>query len=199
MKRALGLSLLAALVATLVPAATTIAAQQKTKATVYSPFRANGKSKLAHLTKARGHCWTGSISTQRRDAWRCTVGNEIADPCFSVSAKSSSVVCPQGPWSHKGLEIELEKPLPIHSGNHAKPSVKLEPWALLLADGKRCMIATGATTAIEGHRLDYFCVNDRGGGLWGLPNRKSQPWTILTGSDHAKHLRHRVAIKRAWT
>jgi hypothetical protein len=44
-----------------------------------------------------GYCWTGSIAAPyRTDAWRCTEGNAIHDPCFSLPNRNF-VVCGANP------------------------------------------------------------------------------------------------------
>src|SRR4051794_37844520 len=53
-----------------------------TRARVFRPFTASGRSRL-HTKTRRGECFTGSLATVRRDAWRCIVGNGLIDPCFS--------------------------------------------------------------------------------------------------------------------
>jgi eukaryotic-like serine/threonine-protein kinase len=70
---------------------------------------------LGHL--ADGNCWERSISdSSDPDAWRCTSGNEIVDPCFAPSEESdiSTVACAQSPWA--GVEmLSLSRPLAFSS------------------------------------------------------------------------------------
>jgi hypothetical protein len=183
------------LVVGLLPA--TPAAAQGTRATIYRPYRANGTSILQTSTHS-GRCWTGSSTAMRSDAWRCMTGNEIADPCFSANPNASSVVCPQGPWTSAGLRIRLTKPLPRKFANRGGPSLRNQPWALELGDGSRCLLDSGASSVIESERLNYFCGAASPEGLWGLPNRHSEPWTILIAPFTATHLSERAAIVRAW-
>ncbi len=168
-----------------------------TLARVYRPFRANGTSTLRTHAR-RGYCWTGSASADRRDAWRCVSGNLIADPCFSASMTARSVVCPSGPWSRSGLRLELTRTLPLRFANHARPSLKAQPWAIELVDGRRALFASGASEVAEGERLNYFFGADGKEGLWGYPDRGAEPWTILVAPFGAQRLSARAGIRRAW-
>jgi hypothetical protein len=40
-----------------------------------------------------GSCWEGSVFLNRVDAWRCTSGDIIYDPCFSLPGNSQAVIC----------------------------------------------------------------------------------------------------------
>jgi hypothetical protein len=164
----------------------------RTIATVYEAFSYHGVV-IPHVQVEAGYCWESSNVTRRLDAWRCFVGNTILDPCFS-SEFASNVVCPT-PWNDTAVEINLTKPLPKPT-NHAAPSVQLQPWAIQTASGANCIFASGATSVVHGHRLNYFCSAKLA--LWGYPNRRSTTWTILSAPPSARTLSHRTAILRAW-
>jgi hypothetical protein len=173
-------------------------AQAGTSVTVYQAFAARGGVTL-HTRSRSGHCPTGSEATPRRDAWRCFSGNFVLDPCFSSTHDRGVVVCPEAPWLTHGVEIHLTKPLAAAEGNHAAPSPSLRPWALELSNGLRCLFADGATSVVEGNRLNYLCAGANEEGLWGLPNRMSASWTILIAPFQATKLSERVGIRHAWT
>jgi hypothetical protein len=166
-----------------------------TTATVYQAFSYHGVVEPT-VTSATGSCFTSSDVTRRDDAWRCTVGNTLYDPCFSSTLAFGIVVCPV-PWQDSGTEIHLTKPLP-KSGSHAFPSLSLQPWAVETATGAFCTLSSGASSVVHGQRLNYFCGKNAKQGLWGFPSRKTQPWTILIAPFKAKTLKHRVAVVRAW-
>jgi hypothetical protein len=166
-----------------------------TTATVYQAFSYHGVVEPT-VTSATGSCFTSSDVTRRDDAWRCTVGNMLYDPCFSSTLAFGIVVCPV-PWQDSGTEIHLTKPLP-KSGSHAFPSLSLQPWAVETATGAFCTLSSGASSVVHGQRLNYFCGKNAKQGLWGFPSRKTQPWTILIAPFKAKTLKHRVAVVRAW-
>jgi hypothetical protein len=104
----------------------------------------------------RGSCWTGSIATDRPGAWRCTAGNMIYDPCFSVLSAQAIVVCEADPFRTPGVALRLTKPLPAATKTRCKDCV----WALELADGSTCTVAgTGTLAMVAGQPLRWSCPN----------------------------------------
>jgi hypothetical protein len=188
-----GLLAVAALVAASAAPAAAAPTGMHTVATVYEAYSYHGVVVPRISTVDSGYCWESSNVTSRLDAWRCFVGNSILDPCFS-SEFASNVVCPM-PWSDTAVEINLTRPLPRPS-NHAAPSLRLEPWAIETSAGAICVLASGASSIVHGKRLNYFCSARLG--LWGYPNRKKEPWTILSAPPTARALSNRAAILRAW-
>ncbi len=168
-----------------------------TRATIYRAFAPGGSSRL-HASSRPGYCWTGSSTAARRDAWRCMTGNLIRDPCFSSSRRPGIVLCPNGPWLGTGVRIRLTKALPRRYANRGAPSLRSEPWAIELSDRRRCLLSSGATAVLEGRRLNYFCAGPGSEGLWGLPDRHTEPWTILTAPFQAVRLGARLPIRHAW-
>ena len=168
-----------------------------TSAGAYQAFTPRGVVALQVRSRS-GYCWEGSITTPRRDAWRCLVGNRIYDPCLSSARRAGIVVCPDAPWLRTGAEIRLTKRLPKAYGNHRTASTRLEPWGLELYGGRRCVFASGTTEVVQGQRLNYFCGASSREGLWGRPDRAIEPWTILTAPLDAKELTKRAQIRRAW-
>jgi hypothetical protein len=193
-KRRLAVGVFAAVVLAAGPAA----AATQTQATIYSAFAASG-SPAGHVTGTlRGHCWSGSLATERQDAWRCLSGNLIYDPCFSSANAKGIVLCPAtGPWSASTIEIKLTSKLPANYGNKGKPSTSGLPWALVTTQGWKCRLTTGASTVVDGKRANYFCTGTADT-LWGAPTRASQPWKIYVAPNGAKKLKRKVAISSAW-
>jgi hypothetical protein len=169
----------------------------ETTASVYRAFTPHGFIRL-HTQARSGYCISGSGATPRRDAWRCFSGNYVLDPCFSLHRSSDYVICPESPWSDTGIKVRLTSPLPLRYGGDASPTTRLHPWALELANGRHCAFSTGATNVVEGERLNYFCGRGTEEGLWGFPDRSSEPWTILIAHFEATELTERVDIRRAW-
>jgi hypothetical protein len=167
-----------------------------TKARIFRAFSKRGRS-LLHTKTRRGRCFTGSFAINRRDAWRCTVGHNLHDPCFSSARAHGIVLCPRAAWERKGVRLKLTAALPRKYGNRRKPSRHVLPWGLELYDGRRCGIVTGATGGIGGQRANYAC-NRGDDWLWGRPNQHTQPWTIFTAPRDATSLTNRVPIRRAW-
>jgi hypothetical protein len=166
-----------------------------TTAAVYRAFSARGRI-VPHIRVQSGYCWSASDVTPRDDAWRCLVGNLILDPCFSSALASGVVVCPT-PWNDTGTEIRLTKALPKLL-THTAPSGALAPWAIETAPRADCLLSSGASSVLQGRRLNYFCGAKAKYGLWGFPDRASQPWTIFSAPLRATKLSARVAISRAW-
>ncbi len=178
---------------------TAFAGNGHTVATVYMPFSPSGAVVMSVKSAKSGYCWTSSETTPRRDAWRCFIGNDIYDPCFSSTVNTRVVLCPTAPWSNSGTEIKLTKGLPLSEANHGAPSLNNQPWALQLTSGHDCLLAGGATAVIGSRRLNYFCSGlGFTIGLWGDPNRKTQPWTIYEASSTATKLTSTVTIAHAW-
>ena len=117
-------------------------------------------------------CQTGSISTQRPDAWRCGT----ADPCFAPTLFSATeVACSTEPWNNQVVLLTLGRPLPGPEQCSAAPTscprqldLNSPPWAVELANGARCHAFTGTISTAAGLGLVYGC---EGGGFVGIPNR----------------------------
>ena len=172
------------------------AAHLETATTLFEPFTAAGAPTI-HVKQASGHCWTGSLSSPRSDAWRCFEGNYILDPCFSSASVAGRVVCPNSGLKD-GIELKLTKPLPRKQANSGRLSLGERPWQLELAGGRHCVFASGATSVIGRRRLNYFCDGKGQLGLWGWPDRRQEPWTIESAPASASHLSGRVEIIHAW-
>ncbi|HZO81571.1 MAG TPA: hypothetical protein VFB33_07720 [Candidatus Binataceae bacterium] len=107
----------------------------------------------------KGACWSSSIAVLRAGAWRCTVGNLIHDPCFSIRALHRAVVCGADPATAKpGFVMELAKPLPDAD---LSAQVKPEPWLMRLADGTVCEKMTGTVADIDGVAVPWGCNDSR--------------------------------------
>jgi hypothetical protein len=81
-----------------------------------SPVNPNGslKSGISIAQRARGNCWTTSISSSASNAYRCMIGNNIVDPCFAASRAAKIVYCPMPSSSRKVLALTLTGPLPAN-------------------------------------------------------------------------------------
>jgi eukaryotic-like serine/threonine-protein kinase len=181
----------------IVPAKSASGTRLRTRETIFRPFTSGGKPAI-RVRDDRGSCFSGSDTSVRSDAWRCAVGNILLDPCFSSAHVPGVVICPDAdPTS--GVEIRLTRSLPRSFANHGVPSASNEPWALELFSGAHCTLSSGATSVVDGTRLNYFCPGDATSGLWGYPRRTSEPWTILTAPFTATTLSQRVAVEHVWT
>ena len=125
----------------------------------------------------RGYCWTASLATSARDAFRCFQGNAIHDPCFAPEAHARSVVCFVDPW-HPVTVLRLTKPLPRHGPLFGRAL----PWAIETVDGRHCTYLTGATGLMGGHRVNYGCTNRTY--LLGSPDEHEPLWTIRSAKTY---------------
>jgi len=109
-----------------------------------------------------GSCWTNSIAAPfRADAWRCTVGNSISDPCFRIQNNTSSLLCNVNPTVAQATStflLKLTKPLPTPD---VPSGVAPANWAWLvqLADGTLCTPFTGTLPiTATGDAANYGCA-----------------------------------------
>lgn len=109
----------------------------------------------------KGSCFASSIAAPyRTDAWRCTVGNAISDPCFEVPGATSTLACGENPATtdiSSVFELQLTKPLP-------KPDVTSGTipnnwaWMIELTDGTICTPFTGTRPfSATGEVATYSC------------------------------------------
>jgi hypothetical protein len=176
---------------------------EKTEVAVFRPAVPRGPSRS-------GSCWTDSIVVSRPGAWRCMVGNEIYDPCFSNSGLAGAVICDANPAKGSpGFTLKLTKPLPKPSSEGlAHP----RPWLVKLADGSTCEIQTGTTAFVAGLDVPYGCsdsqkCNDNGCPyMTGLTNnfKRGKLWmadkVAFGSSDKGLKLLSRkpMAVKAVW-
>lgn len=172
------------------------AAATTTKATVFQAFTSAGAPTIPVVNKS-GYCFTGALTVNRSDAWRCFVGNFLYDPCFSSTSAAGVVICPNVEVN-RGVKIRLTRALPRGQADPGKPSLANQPWDIQLMSGRHCAYSSGASNVIHGVRLNYFCGAGVNFGLWGFPNRHAQPWTIWSAPFTAKSLNQRVAIRHVW-
>jgi hypothetical protein len=167
------LCVLAIALAIPVPAATT-----QTSILIFSPWSSGGlQNGFSVAKKAKGYCWTQSLTRDRPDAWRCFIGNDIYDPCFAGQRRPTvGVACAEDPFSKRVVLLTLTKPLP-HNVNPTTRWLqpKGEPWGLRLANGDTCFFATGATDVAAGMRMNYECNGN--GWIVGFPDRTKPLWT----------------------
>ncbi len=106
----------------------------------------------------QGSCWTNSIAAPyRADAWRCTVGNAIQDPCFETS-REGTLLCGVDPTQGKeGFQLTLTKPLPTPDVPKEQPTNWA--WAVELQDGTFCTPFTGTRPFFGAGEAGYYGCN----------------------------------------
>ena len=151
---------------------------------------------FAVTSQGSGKCFAESAaSAARPDAWRCSMGNAIADPCFqNVMGDPKTLACPADPWSANVRMLTISEPLPAS----ARKDLMLKnamPWAIELANGQRCTLFTGATAPVAGMRINYGCP----GGYVAVGDiDRSQPvWRIFSQGEKSVAL-ELTGITVAW-
>jgi hypothetical protein len=157
-----------------------------------------------------GECWTDSSAVSKSGAWRCMVGNEIYDPCFSSGSLIGAVICDANPAKDSaGFVLKLTKPLP---GSFSRTPAVSRPWLVKLADGTTCEIETGTTALVAGLEVPYGCSDSQLCSANGCPHmtgltgnfRRDRVWMAdkitFSSSDRALRLikRRRVAVIAVW-
>jgi hypothetical protein len=167
------------------------------------PFSPDGLS--AALTVAAtetGTCISESLADAgRSDAWRCTVGNAIHDPCFAspfgVEGEPVTLACLDTPLAADVLLLTVDAPLPPRAGDAGGSDQPAPlPWVLELANGEQCDVATGATIGLVDMRLNYFCTGQ--GTILGEPDRGRPVWTVVYWPEGAP-VTETVEVAVAWS
>lgn len=174
-------------------------APTSTSLKVFTPYVGSGLSVgVAVKGHVEGSCFTSSVaSPERPDAWRCSAGNAILDPCFvDVRVDEMQLACAQDPFSADVTLLALSEALPS-SGAAAEPDYReATPWALELQNGQRCVSLTGATGAIAGLRVNYGCAG--GGVVVGGVDRTSSAWQVFYQSAEKSIALEQVEVRTAW-
>ena len=175
---------------------------QRTVQATYSPFAAGGALRpdlTVTGSDESAQCSSGSYLVVQ--AYRCFVGDEIHDVCYLDRRDPSlpAMVCVDAPWATRALRAAYSQD-PDHSSG-AKPSHP--PWALeLTRRGRRCTFTAGATTAVDGHRLNYSCAAnpplESELYLFGDPDRSRPVWRIRASTSPNGPDLQWVQIRRAW-
>jgi hypothetical protein len=176
------------------PRTTSTPPPSPTQVEIFNVLSPSGGLAVNVANTVSGSCFTGSSAIGRSDAWRCTVGNNLVDPCFQTGAEQ--VLCPiGGPWGGTGLLVNLPANDLSNAVADKDAGTRQLPWAIELDNGWKCLGLTGATNVIDGQRLGYGCSN--GAGLYGNVHRSSSAWTIDAAAAHANSIQSEP-IKQAW-
>jgi len=171
-------------------------APERTDIRLFVPFQAGRLvSGLTVAARISGKCFAPSLASQgRADAWRCSAGNLILDPCYeSIPSAQPLLACPTSPWQPQ-VRLLAATGIPHDQANPGTLTAQL-PWALELADGSRCQFLTGATTAVAGMRLNYGCAN--GVSVVGTVDRSQPLWRVFVLPQSGPAVRQ-VDVTVAW-
>ncbi len=134
-----------------------------------------------------GSCWTNSIAAPfRGDAWRCSVGNDVTDPCFQIPG-AQKLLCnvnPTKPNETSTFVLQLTKPLPA-----SQPVQGTQPagsgWLMELQGGTLCTPYTGTLPfTANGEAASYACAPGPLGSdvsIFNI-NASSSQWTADIGT-----------------
>jgi hypothetical protein len=162
--------------------------------TVTKTFRAyapNGDLAVPVGDVATGSCWTTSIAAPVAGAFRCIAENRIYDPCFAPARATPpiQVACLPAPWARAEV-LRISGALPRREPLAGSP----RPWAIVLANGARCVAATGTVPEVAGVVLGFHCSS--GGDAALVPGRGARAMARY-GAPTATSLR-RVIVTTIW-
>ena len=170
----------------------------RTQIKLLTPFGPNGLSiGMAVTEKVSGKCFAASLaSSSRPDAWRCSSGNGLLDPCYQrIMGDEKQLACPVGgPWPANVVLLTLNQPLPSEPRKEVSRADVL-PWALELANGQRCTLFTGATAPVAGMRINYGCPG--GFQVVGDIDRSQPVWKVFFQGEKSIAL-EQVDVAVAW-
>jgi len=169
-----------------------------TRIKMLTPFNSSGLSiGMAVTQQVSGTCFTRSVASPTRDdAWRCSAGNAIMDPCYQrIMGDEKQLACPVGgPWAANVVMLTLAQPLPQAEHKAVSRDTSL-PLALELANGQRCSLFTGATAPIAGMRINYGCPG--GFVVVGDVDRTLPAWRVFFQGEKSIAL-EQVVVSVAW-
>jgi hypothetical protein len=159
-------------------AAASSAQATQTQVITLSPWSQDGTPArgITITDRASGSCFSTAESTMRTDAWRCTAGDRLLDPCFAPDSnpEDTTALCLDGA-PNRMVELSVPQGFPGNN-DHMPGGPDIEPIIIVLANGARCSFMGGGTSTLAGQRLNYGC--DNGGDLYGYPNKTAALWTI---------------------
>lgn len=177
--------------------ATAADSSSSTQIKLFTPYGPGGLSKALSISETvTGNCFAESAAdSSRGDAWRCSAGNAIQDPCFAnIMAGGKTLACARSPWDAKITVMNLETP-PDSSKRKEVSRTQTPPWALELANGDHCALFTGATAPIAGMRINYGCPG--GGEVVGDIDRSQSTWRVFYQKEGAPSL-DQIDVTVAW-
>ena len=169
-----------------------------TRVRIFTPFSPTGlNSGLTVKERVNGSCMAGSLADASRvDAWRCSAGNQMYDPCFENNfGERGLLACVQMPWTNSVTMLRPISPLPAAENDKGDPG-EILPWALELANGQRCVLLTGATGAVAGMRINYECSD--GYYVAGPIDRTLPLWRVFHQPATGSIAMDQIEVSAAW-
>lgn len=165
-----------------------------TELNLYRPYAETTKHLPVTIASIQhGLCASQSKRIVREDAWNCvTDTGKIYDPCFSKRfGNNAEVICPESPWSGKGIQLTLQKPLDESHQVSLDMSTAL-PWAIELANGDQCL-SIDSNQIYNNLPVHYQCAS--GVLLMGDAHRCEAVWTILRYDSQGITM---MDVSKAW-
>ncbi len=170
-----------------------------TRVVLYEPF-SSARNRIApgiHVVSTKnGSCSERSVASNRPNAFRCSVDNQLYDPCFSNSYSPLEVACPIfGKNPNQIILLHIKKlPSPTISNKLQVESSSPQAWYFELVNGTYCGMNTGAAVPIV-NNLAWGVCNNR---YWlaGNISSKHKLLTVLMYSKSSPITSE--AIKEAW-
>jgi hypothetical protein len=150
---------------------------------------------LARADTVSGQCGGGSLSASgRADAWRCTSGGRVLDPCFA-NPSGGDLACVPDPFTRDVTMLAVGGALT--RGNRNDPGHP--PWFLELDDGTRCGAVAaepGPTSTTGDRRPTYTCTG--GAQVYGDPDGSKPVWTVQVRATPASNDVAPAGVRIAW-
>jgi hypothetical protein len=151
-----------------------------------------------------GQCSIESEKVSAPGAYRCSFGQELADPCLALG-DGSAVVCLSDPWTRTVTRVDLETLVSREPSRVADR--ERAPWALEVIDPRdrrakwRCISSDGnAASEVSGNRSNWSCHRPDGSGtayaLNDVAVNTDGPWKVLLADDGSDLVEADIAI--AW-
>ena len=143
-------------------------------------------------------CGSSNV-TNRADARRCMVENEIIDPCFLDLYLVDVTTCPIDPFtpkSNRTFRITAEA-----FGGVEKPLVSVDavqtPWFVVTKSGSNCRYLSGTSIVAANQRFNYSCSH---GGETYLTDLTKHDETSTFGcvASHATDKIQQCEVKELW-
>ena len=173
---------------------TVISFGNDTELSLYRPFAETTKHlPITIESNQHGHCREQAQRIIREDAWHCESDTgKTYDPCFSKRfGSNTTVICPESPWSEKGIQMTLDQPLDERDQLSLDMSSTL-PWAVELKSGERCL-SVNPIQRIDNLPVHYQCTG--GVVLMGNTHRCANVWTILKNDANGVSMNE---LSRVW-
>lgn len=151
-------------------------------------------------------CWTSSLSSSRYDAYRCSVGNLINDPCYAQDSHTKNnvgqediITCP-GNNPNDRDSASIYKAI-IKERNKVSVEEKKDfYWLIKLENGLYCRAYSGATGTLAGLGVSRGCTDGdtfKGLVLDGIEIYSKQQTTALY-YDEATQSVKRLFVEELW-